>query len=113
MGFRLHVARTYRVEYGSTEAFNYAVEEFHTLLSALSVPYTGDDYDDEFEIDKEDWFKGIGKLRNLANLREDERENITSALQGLGCTVEEAIELFEAYIRESDQGNYYMHFRFL
>ena len=113
MGFRLHVARTYRVEYGSTEAFNYAVEEFHTLLSALDIPFSGDEYDDEFEIDKEDWFKGIGKLKNLTNLREDDQENITDALQGLGCTVEEAIELFEAYIRESDQGNYYMHFAFL
>ena len=107
------MARTYRVEYGSTEAFNYAVEEFHTLLSALDIPFSGDEYDDEFEIDKEVWCKAIGKLKNLTNLREDDQENITDALQGLGCTVEEAIELFEAYIRESDQGNYYKHFVFL
>ena len=113
MGFRLHVARVHKVEYGSTEAFNYAVEEFHTLLSALSVPFSGDEYDDEFEIAKEDWCNAIGKLRNLTNLREDDQENITDALNGLGCSLEEAIELFEAYIRESDQGNYYMHFCFL
>lgn len=113
MGFRLHVARTYRVEYATTEAFNYAVEEFHTLLSALDIPFSGDEYDDEFEIDKEDWFKGIGKLKNLTNLREDDQENITDALQGLGCTVEEVIELFESYLRETDPNNYYMKFAFL
>lgn len=113
MGFRLHVARTYRVEYGSTEAFNYAVEEFHTLLSALEVPYSGDSYDNEFEVDKEEWQRGLKKLKNLANLEEDGKETITDALNGLGCSAEEVIELFESYLRETDPNNYYMKFAFL
>ena len=82
MGFRMHVARIHKVEYGSTEAFNYAVEELHNLLSALEVLYSGDSYDNEFEVDKEEWLRGLKKLKNLANLEEDDKEGAGGILRG-------------------------------
>ena len=59
MGYRLHVARVYNVEYALGDAFNYKSEEFHNLLSALKVEYTGDEYDSDFEVQKDEWQKAI------------------------------------------------------
>ena len=41
MGYRLHVAKKYVVEYADTEAFNWKIFEFHNLLSACGAQYTG------------------------------------------------------------------------
>jgi len=50
MGYRLHVARVYKVEYALGDAFSHKSEEFHNLLSTLKVEYTGDEYDSDFEV---------------------------------------------------------------
>ena len=50
MGHRLHVAKAYKVEYALPDNFNHEVEEFHDLLASLSINYTGDSWDDDFDV---------------------------------------------------------------
>ena len=52
MGHRLHVAKTYTVEYALPDNFNHEVTEFHDLLKSLDVDYTGESWDDDFEVYK-------------------------------------------------------------
>ncbi len=81
MGYRLHVAKVYRVEYALGDAFNHKCEEFHDLLSALGAEYTGESWDSDFEVSKDDWCKAIDKLKNLDNLEDpDEKAEITECI---------------------------------
>ena len=68
MGLRLYVAKTYKVEFAYGIAFNYMVSEFHNLLDALDVSYSGETWDDRFDVEKDEWLKGIEVLKNLHNL---------------------------------------------
>ncbi len=63
MGYRLHVARVYKVEYALGDAFNHKCEEFHDLLWACGAEYTGNQYDSDFEVSKDDWCKVIDKIK--------------------------------------------------
>lgn len=108
MGHRLHVAKKYEVEYTLADNFNYEVEEFHDLLSSLDVTYTGDSYDDQFDVSKEEWKKGIDKLKNLSNLETEERKEIESALEKLEEPLAEIIEFMELLLEEADQNHEFM-----
>ena len=112
MGNRLHVAKVYNVEYATTEAFNWAIEEFHVLLSALNVDYTGEIYDEDFEVEKKEWVMGFERLKNLETLDPDMQEEINNALNGLGYRREEVMDLFLDYLDASDPKNNFMHFSF-
>jgi hypothetical protein len=112
MGNRLHVCSAYKVEYASIEAFNYKISEFHSLLTALSVDYTGEAWDEDFEILKEDWIKGLEKLKNLDQLPEEERECINDKLKELGYELPEVIGLFEQYYNEAEPGYDWLEFSF-
>lgn len=113
MGNRLYVAKTYKVEYAYGVGFNYMVSELHQLLDALNVSYSGESWDERFDVDKEDWLKGLDKLKNLANLEDNEREEIENALEACEITPEEAIELFEGYYNSSDPDHGYLEFQFM
>ncbi len=66
MGHRLHVAKKYDVQYAGGDAFNYKVDEMHNLLDACcenDYPYTGDSFDDEFEVKKSDWLQMIEAIK--------------------------------------------------
>lgn len=66
MGHRLHVAKKYDVQYAGGDAFNYKVDEMHNLLDACcenNYPYTGDSFDDEFEVEKSDWLQMIEAIK--------------------------------------------------
>lgn len=108
MGHRLHVAKKYEVEYTLADNFNYEVEEFHDLLSSLDVTYTGDSYGNQFDVSKEEWKKGIDKLKNLSNLETEEREEIESALEKLEEPLAEIIEFMELLLEEADQNHEFM-----
>lgn len=109
MGYRLHVAKKYDVEYACGNAFNYKCEEFHDLLSSCGAAYTGESYEAEFEVTREDWKMVIDKLKNISNLEEDEREEIKGSIDDLDCTTEEVIEMLEYYLEKSDPNNDYLH----
>lgn len=108
MGHRLHVAKKYDVEYSLADNFNYEVEEFHDLLSSLDVSYTGDSYDNQFEVSKEEWKRGIDKLKNLSNLETEEKEDIESALKDLEEPLPEIIEFMELLFEEADQNHEFL-----
>ena len=113
MGLTLYVAKTYKVEFDYGVAFNYKVSEFHDLLDALNVNYSGENWDDRFDVDKEEWLYGIEKLKNFDQLEASEREDIKNALDCCECTLEEAIELFQGYYNSADPEHDYLEFQFL
>ena len=109
MGHRLHVAKKYDVEYSLADNFNYEVEEFHDLLSSLDVSYTGDSYDNQFEVSKEEWKRGIDKLKNLPNLETaEEKEDIESALKDLREPLPEIIDFMELLYEKADPKHDFM-----
>ena len=113
MGYRLHVAREYRVEYALGDAFNYKVEEFHNLLSACGVEYTGDEYDSEFEVSREDWTIMIEKLKNLDSINDArEKADIRKCIADLESTAEEVIRMLEYFLENSDPDNDNLHLSF-
>lgn len=112
MGNRLHVAKTYKVKYGETAAFNWKVEEFHNLLSALDVYYYGEVWDATFDVVRDELQEGLDKLKNFDNLDEDTKEDIEMSLEELTYSREEVIDLLEKYIQESDQETDVLHFSF-
>ena len=113
MGYRLHVARVYKVKYALGDAFSHKSEEFHNLLSALKVEYTGDEYNSDFEVQKDEWQKAIDKLKHLYDLEdEDERDEIKGAVDDLASTTDEVIEMMEYYLNNGDPDIDYLHLSF-
>ena len=108
MGHRLHVAKKYVVEYSTSASFSYEVEAFHDLLSSLDVSYTGESWDDQFDVTKEDWQKGINKLKNLPNLETEEKEDIESALKDLREPLPEIIDFMELLYEKADPKHDFM-----
>ena len=108
MGHRLHVAKTYKVEYALPDNFNYEVTEFHDLLASLGINYIGESWDDNFDVYKSEWQTGIEKLKNLANLEAYEREEIESALTKMNEPLPEIIEFMELLYEKADPTHDYL-----
>ena len=106
MGYRLHVAKEHKVHYATGDAFNYKVEEFHHLLSACDATYTGESWDSDFEVTKDDWQKVIDKLKNLD--AQEEKTEIQECIKELEYSTEEVIESMEYFLKESDPDNDYL-----
>ena len=112
MGHRLHVASKYKVEYALGDGFNYKVSEFHDLLASLGAVYTGDSWDDDFEVSKSDWQQAIDKLKTLDSLDIDERNDIESCLKELECNTAEVIGKMEYYLQVAEPDSDYLHLSF-
>lgn len=112
MGCRLHVAKKYKVEYALGDAFNYKCSEFHNFLSVSGAEYTGEEWDADFEVSKDDWNKVIDKLKHLYDLPEDERDEIKVAIDDLGCTTDEVIHMLEYYLENAEPNSDYLHLSF-
>lgn len=108
MGLRLHVAKKYEIEYSSSFGFNYKVVEFHNLLTALGISYNGESWDDDVEVNRENFRQGLDKLKTYDKLDAGEKAEIDEALSELDEPVEEIIEIMERLLTESDQKNEYM-----
>ena len=109
MGYRLHVAKVYKVEYALGDAFNYKCEEFHQFLMACGATFTGETWDSDFEVTKDDWKQTIDKLKHLYDLEDDEREEIHGAIEDLGSTTEEVVSMMNYYLTNSDPTIGYLH----
>ena len=83
--------------------------EFHNLLSACDVEYSGDEFDSDFEVSKEEWRKAIDKLKHLHDLDDDKREEITGAIEDLASTTDEVIHMMEYYLEHGDPDIDYLH----
>ena len=117
MGKRLHVAKTYVVEFGNTEAFNYSHDKFYDLLDALGGEpnYVCGDVDcpsDIFECTVEDYNDAV---QNLEVYISDptlfkESDDIKECLDTLGMTAEEVLKIMKSYQLEADTRDGYLHF---
>ena len=112
MGYRLHCAKLYKVEYALGDAFNYKCSEFHNFLSACGAEYTGEEWGSDFEVTKEDWRKVIDKLKHLYDLPEDERDEIKGAIDDLESTTDEVIHMLEYYLDKAEPDSDYLHLSF-
>ena len=110
MGYRLHVAKVYKVEYALGDAFSHKSEEFHNLLSACGVDYTGDDCDSDFEVGKDEWRKLIDRLRSFDNMdNPDEKYEIEVCIRDLESSTTEVVSMLEYYLENCDPNNDYLH----
>lgn len=109
MSRTLYVAKTYKVEWEGTYAFNRKDYEFRRLLNELGVAVCGtaddEDYLD-FEVTKEDWQKAINIINKPVS------QGIKDALDELGCTQEEALEVFKQCLDKAEPDDTWMHFSF-
>ena len=112
MGNRLHVARLYRIEYSDYQKFNWKIGEFKDLMEALQIEYSGEYYDDNFEILKDGWKEGIQILKSFDSLEEGQKEEITEALESLEYDREEVIRIMEEYLKQSDPEFDWLEFSF-
>ena len=111
MSRALHVAKTYKVEWESTEAFNRQSYEFRRLLNELGVGVSSmsaedDDYLD-FEVTKEDWQHAINTLS-----RPTLTQGVKAMLTILGYTQEQAVEIFKRCLDTAEPEEEWMHFSF-
>lgn len=112
MGCRLHVAKKYDVQYASIDYFNYLIEEFHYILDALEIDYTGDVYEHDFEVSKEQWRTGMGKLATLNAQELEAKREIEESLKRVELTPERMLEIMEEYLNAADPNNNYLNFSF-
>ena len=112
MGFRLHVATTYNVEWGNAVGFNHKIQEFHNLLDTSGCEYTGEEFDIDFEVQKQDWRRVIDKLKRLNTLPDDEAGEIEMRVKDLNCTTEEVIDKMERLLTMSETNSDYLHLSF-
>ena len=100
MSRTLYVAKTYKVEWEGTYAFNLKDYEFRMLLNELGVEVCSiadnEDYLD-FEVTKEDWQKAIDILSKPIV-----SDGIKDALDNLDCTQEEALEVFKQCLDKAE-----------
>ena len=111
MGFRLHVATTYNVQWGNAVGFNHKVQGFHSLLDACGCEYSGE-YDVDFEVQKDDWRHTIDKLKRLDSLPTDEAGEIEMRVKDLNCTTDEVIDKMERLLSMSEPDSDYLHLSF-
>ena len=126
MSNTLHVARNYEVKYSSTSAFNYKPNELYELLTELDCSvYLNNESVEDFEITRDDFNDAIAKLKNYYNLDEDLKEDIANRIRNLVCWdddekksfdlnkgLEEVINMFVCFEKESDQNTDILHFMY-
>lgn len=102
MGCRLHVAKTYKVEYGKAD-FNRLQEQINLLLDDLCEHAEWNDniadYSNEVELNKEELKRGINYLRNGM----DDEEFCFYEIDGYSRT--EVADILEQFLNEADQDN--------
>ena len=112
MGFRLHCATTYKVEWGNAIGFNHKIQEFHDLLDSCGCGYSGEEFDIDFEVLKDDWSHTIDKLKRLDTLPDDEAGEIEMRVKDLQCTTDEVIDKMERLLSMGEPDSDYLHLRF-
>ena len=111
MGFRLHVATTYNVQWGNAVGFNHKVQEFHSLLDACGCEYS-EEFDIDFEVLKNDWRHVIDKLKRLDTLPDDEAGEIEMRINDLNCTTDEVIDKMGRLLTMGEPDSDYLHLSF-
>ena len=131
MGKRVHVAKKYVVKWSDADGFNWKNEEFKDILRSLgcNICEGEDGYDDDWEVDAEEYKKALDFLRthkkDIFNYEESQQkddcleyelEDIYDAIMsGSGYeTYNECYKyvlvMMRAFWRERDKKCEYMHF---
>lgn len=118
MGKRLHVAKTYVVEWGSTEKFNWKFDEFRELLDELGAgtDMMGEDenmYD--FEVAQENYETAMENLEQYItdpdNLSDEvDADDIRRAIEKLEYGAQEVLDIMHDYYDEAHKADGYLHF---
>jgi len=101
------------VELECTDRFDWGMDTFHDICDALNIEYTvtNDDcpeYDDNFEISKtnvKDAVKALKKMEKGVKPRNIDFDGLTNSLEGVGMTVTELRELFEAMLEKGEKNS--------
>lgn len=131
MGCRVHVVKKQR-DYGSSEAFNYKIDEFSTLLSRLGCEICAqDDCYNFFEVDVEEYKRAIEVLKLFIKSSGDkefdmltrkkyprktyleiaEYEDIEDAIERLeDYKAEDVLAVMQAFYRERDKKSGWVQF---
>ena len=120
MGKRLHVAKTYVVEYGNTEAFNWNHDKFYDLLYDLdaSPNYNNGDSDcpsDDFEVTRSGYETAMKNMEQYisdpAKLSgEVDADDIRQAIENLNMEPQEILDIMRGYYGEAHMADGYLHF---
>ena len=98
----LHFARKFRVEWDECGYFPYSKMDLFEVLNDLDIDYnTLGDNDDRFECNRDEFTRGLEKLRDMKSDGEEELD---------GIDIEELIEFFEEAIEHSEQSGMYIQF---
>ncbi len=103
MGYRLHAAKLYRVEYG-TGLFNHQTERINNLLAECpSAVWNNDesDYADEVEIDRSDLTTLIHRLHTMSDEQFAEYEID-------GYTKDDVADNLQRFLDEADPDHDYV-----
>jgi len=113
MGKRLHVAKTYVVEYGNTEAFNWNYDKFYDLMRELdaSPNYMCDD----FEVTREGYEKAMKNLEQYISdptklSDEVDADDIRQTVERLNMKPQEILDIMRDYYGEAHMADGYLHF---
>lgn len=120
MGNRVHVCKTYKIEYGSASGFNYNSDKFCDLLKLLGAePIYVNEFDMDCECATGDYDDALSNLKAyIANPQVFEAQNdddnslwsVRTILNGLQMSPEELLDLMQRYRSEADVSDGYLHF---
>lgn len=103
MGYRLHVAKTYRVEYGDGY-FNHCTETINTIISELCpcAYFDGEqkDFSTRIEINREELQEAVQTIKN-----DTEYYDRLLSSRRVDYNATEFADILQHYLKESDQKN--------
>ena len=115
MGKRLHVVSR-QEEYGNTEAFNWAWNDFKELLTALGCQvYESEEYSDRFEVEVSEYEEAMEKFDKFLNSGGLDDEMIEEIEQCVLIMNEQKscqwiLDDMKAFYDERDKNEVYMTF---
>lgn len=118
MGKTLHVAKTYVVEWGNTEAFNWSFDKFYDLLKKLGANTCMGSEDEnvyDFEVDQESYETAMANLKQYIEdpdklSDEVDADDIRKAIADLDKTAQEILDIMQEYYDEAHKADGYLHF---
>ena len=111
---RVHVAKTYIVDWVELPYLNYKPQEFKDLLNAMDcdVYNGGDEFSNDFDVEKEQFDNALAKLKEFDSMDKDEQEVINDCLEDCEFDLHDAIECMELCKKNSQEGDSFLHFSF-
>lgn len=111
---RVHVAKTYIVDWVELPYLNYKPQEFKDLLNAMDcdVYNGGDEFSNDFEVEKEQFDNALAKLKEFDSMDKDEQDLINDCLEDCGFDLRDAIECMELCKKNAQEGDSFLHFSF-